>query len=87
LDFLRHERVNHVQDQKRQAARTELVGEPEGAQRAHQAVIEPALKDQAHLFASWKYLVQPPLDDELARRRQAYLGLELLLAEGGRRMR
>jgi hypothetical protein len=49
-DFLGHQRIHHVQDQRRQRAGAELVAESHQAEGALQAVIEAALHDQADLL-------------------------------------
>ena len=55
-DLLRHQRIDDVQREDRQAARAERVGEAERAQRAS-AVVEPALHDDADVLGP-KDLVQ-----------------------------
>src|SRR5690242_1408094 len=87
-DLFRYQRVDDVQRENWNAARTKRVGEAEGLQREHQAVIEPALHgDAERLFATGEDFVQSMLCDEFPRRGQPYFGLELFLPEGRRRMR
>ena len=69
-------------------AGAERVGEAERLQREHQAVVEAALHDDAErVLLSLEDFVEPVLGDELARRGQPHVGLELLLPEDRRRMR
>src|SRR5207302_359866 len=85
--LLGHQRVHHVEREDRNARGAERIGEPQGFQREHQAVVQAALDDDAdRVFASGKYLVQLVLANELARRRQAHVRLQLLLAERRRWM-
>ena len=87
-DLLRHQRIDHVEHQHRHARGAERVGEAERSSARSTLLVQAALHDDADVVESPAIsLVELVLADEVARRRQALLDLQLLLAEGHRRMR
>ena len=87
-DLLGHQRVGDVEHQQRDVGRAEGIGQAELLQAADQRVVEPALHDDAEVgVRAREQLVELVLDDVAPRGRDALLALQLLVAEGDRRMR
>ena len=86
--LLGHQRIDHVEDEDRDAACAEHVGEIEPRQRPQHAVGEPAHHHDAHVVdVAGQDLVERARADEGERGRQPILDLQPLLHEGQRRMR
>jgi hypothetical protein len=68
-DFFRHQRVDDVQREDRDARRAEGIGQAKRAQRAHEAVVQAALHDDAEILASRENLVQTVFENVFARGR------------------
>jgi hypothetical protein len=84
----RHQRVGDVEHVQRDAAVAEGIGQAHALQRADQRRVQAALHDDAQLLqVAVEGLVEPVLGDVALRGRDALLDLELLVAEGHRRVR
>ncbi len=87
-DLLRHQRIDDVEHQERNARGAEHVRQADALQRAQHAVGEPTHDDNADIrHVAGEGLVELVLADEFARGRQALFDLQLLLREDHRRMR
>jgi hypothetical protein len=86
--LLGHQRVGDVQHQQRQLTGAECVGQTQHLQRAQRGVVQAALHHQPHFLArAVDVFVQGVLGDVALRSRNALLDLQLLVAEGDRRVR
>ena len=87
-DFLRHQRIDHVEHQQRHARVAEHIGQPHALERAQHGIGQSAHDDDADIVElAGNEFVELVRADEGARGRQAFLDLELFLAEGHRRVR
>ncbi len=85
--LLRHQRIGDVEAIDRDARTAEQVGEPQPFERARDAIVEPAERDDADLGeVARKELVEFLGADEFLRRRLALLDLELFVQERDRRV-
>ena len=86
--LLGNQRVGGVEHQQGDVGLPEGVGQAKLLQRADQRVVEAALNDDAELAVfAVKQLVEAVVQNVLARGGQAFVALELFVAEGHRRMR
>jgi hypothetical protein len=86
-ELIRHQRVDHVQHQHRDAALPVGVGHAQQLERAQRGRGEPALQDDAEpLLLAGPHLVEPALDDVALRGGEAALELLGLLGVGRRRV-
>ena len=83
--LFRYQRVGHVEHQQRNLAVSKSVGQAKRLQRTHQAVVKPALNDDAQLRArAFQQVIKLVLQDVAACSREPLVNFELFLSEGHR---
>ena len=86
-ELLGHERMDHVEDEQRDAGGAERVGHPQELESPQRGRGETALEDDAErLLLAGDHLVETALDDVAPGRGQPPLELLRLLGVGGRRV-
>ena len=82
--LLGHERIDHVEDEHRQLALSEAIGQAQLLHCPHEVGVQATLYDEPKFAVGTVDLfVQAARHDVAARSRHAHIGLQFFLAEGG----